>query len=294
MYSPGNRCGLYILYFANNDLYAGQAIDVTRRFVQHRKIHNDIQKISFKRMAKRNLNEAELALIHSLERAGHSLRNITFTSVPKGIADFDLVMSFEEQKRWLGDQDYVDYGGPRVHDLTLRNKYSRKFQQFTDMPSSDNVTAILRRYVRTCLPAFLRSELTFWSCSCLPGNSNTGYIIHSRINVYWQEVCTVFEDQQGLGINVHLARSAVETAFGSSAGPLVEEYPTLRVIDHQYKPGGYDQTSLEIRGTQAVLRFLHDPILLHAIRVFNMRLMKKGACNYNRYHCFDLADRLVM
>lgn len=27
-----------------------------------------------------------------------------------------------------------------------------------------------------------------------------------------------------------------------------------------------------------------------AIRVFNMRLKRKGATIYNRYHCFDLSD----
>jgi len=30
-----------------------------------------------------------------------------------------------------------------------------------------------------------------------------------------------------------------------------------------------------------------------AIRHFNHRLMKKGACNFARHHCLDLADEVV-
>jgi hypothetical protein len=78
------------LSFANGEIYAGQALDVTRRYVQHRKVHGDIEKISFRRVAKDKLNNEERALIRTLEQNGHRLRNITFTSIPKGESDFDL------------------------------------------------------------------------------------------------------------------------------------------------------------------------------------------------------------
>jgi len=47
LFPPGKRCGLYILHFTNGEIYAGQALDVTRRYVQHRKVHSDIERISF-------------------------------------------------------------------------------------------------------------------------------------------------------------------------------------------------------------------------------------------------------
>lgn len=293
LFKPNNRCGLYILYFANGDLYAGQAVDVTRRYVQHCKVHSDIQGLSFRKVAQRNLDQEEQALIPSLERAGHSLRNFTFTSVPKGESDFDLIMSLEEQERWISDLSYIDYGGSRVNDPVLRHKYTEKFRRFASMPSSNEVVEILRLYVRTGLPVIRRSELSFWCCSCLPGNSQGGIRIYTRINVYWQEVLTIYENERELCLSLHLARSPIESAFGSSTGPLVEMYPTLRVTGHQYKPGGYDQLHLEIRGAGATLKLLKDPVFLQAIRLFNLRLMKKGACNFGRYHCLDLADLLT-
>jgi hypothetical protein len=48
LFKPHERCGLYILHFTNGEIYAGQASDVTRRYVQHRTVHNDIEAISFR------------------------------------------------------------------------------------------------------------------------------------------------------------------------------------------------------------------------------------------------------
>ncbi len=67
LFPPGKRCGLYILHFANGETYAGQALDVTRRYVQHRKVYRDIETISFRQVNKSRLNDEELTLIWELE-----------------------------------------------------------------------------------------------------------------------------------------------------------------------------------------------------------------------------------
>jgi hypothetical protein len=117
------RCGIYVLHFANGEFYAGQAVDVTRRYVQHRKTHDDIDKIAFKRVPRNKLNDEERTVIWHLEQKGCSLRNVTFTSIPKGESDFDLVMSIEEQERWLNDLDYVEDSGDRLTNPDVRRKY---------------------------------------------------------------------------------------------------------------------------------------------------------------------------
>ena len=48
LFKPQKRCGIYILHFANGEFYAGQAVDVTRRYAQHRSTYDDIVKLSFK------------------------------------------------------------------------------------------------------------------------------------------------------------------------------------------------------------------------------------------------------
>ena len=286
LFKPGKRCGLYILYFANGEIYAGKALDVTRRYVQHRKVHTDIEQISFRRVAKNRLDE-ERALICSLEQSGHRLRNITFTSIPKGESDFDLVMSVEEQNRWLQDPDYVDFGGDRVVNPELRRKYSKKFERFTAMPRSDEVIDVLRSYVRIGIPAFQRGEVAFWCVSCMPVRD-----VYARINIYWQEVLTVFVAENELWLSLHIADSTFIPLSDEAVALFFERHPTLGVTNHQYKPGGPDQVNFTLP-VAAARPFLSDPEVLPAISLFNLRLMQKGPCNFGRFHCMDLADRII-
>ncbi len=99
LFKPSQRCGIYILHTSNGEHYAGQAIDVTRRYVQHCKNHNDIVKISFKRVSQKKLNQEEQKVIHTLEHEGLLLRNIAYASIPYGESDFDLVMPIKEQEK---------------------------------------------------------------------------------------------------------------------------------------------------------------------------------------------------
>lgn len=290
LFTPGKRCGLYILQFSDGEVYAGQALDVTRRYVQHRKVHFDIEKISFKRLAKKHLNDEERALIWKLEGDGYLLRNISFTSIPRGESDFDFVMPPEEQEQWLKDTNYVDLSGSRVVNPELRRKYSRKFQQFSSMSRFNQVINVMRQYVQAGIPSPLQSELSFWGCSCLPSNSYSSEIVYSRININWQEVFTVAEYKGELEFSFHLALSPIEEIFGESLSRLIEKFPSLEVTDHFYEPGGQDQINLIIQGSESAKKFLQHKEIILAIRLFNLRLMKKGACIFSRYHCIDLAE----
>src|SRR5215208_6026636 len=85
-FKPGRRCGIYVLRFANEEFYAGQAVDVTGRYAQHRKTHADIEQMAFKQVPRAKLNEEERALIWRLEQQGWPLRNVTFASIAAGRA----------------------------------------------------------------------------------------------------------------------------------------------------------------------------------------------------------------
>lgn len=287
LFPPGKRCGLYILHFSNGEVYAGQALDVTRRYVQHRKVHADIEEISFRRVGKDRLNEEERALIWFLEESEYHLRNITFTSIPKGESDFDLLMSAEEQDRWLKDPSYLDSSGSRVVDPALRRKHSRKFESFASLSRSGEVIDVLRSYVRAGIPAFRRGEVSFWCVSCMPGRD-----VYVRISIYWQEVLTVFVAENELWLSLHMADSPFASLPDEAVASLFERHPALGVTDHQYKPGGPDQVNFTLPVASAQL-FLSEPEILSAIRLFNLRLMQKGACNFGRFHCLDLADGLI-
>jgi len=287
LFLPDERCGLYILHFANGEIYAGQALDVTRRYVQHRKVHADIEEVSFRQVPKNRLDNEERKLIWELEQSGHRLRNITFTSLPKGESDFDLIMPAAEQERWVKDPSYVDFDGSRIVDPELRRRYSKKFESFTAMPGSDEVTDVLRSYAQLGLPAFRRGEVSFWSVTCIPERD-----VYARINIYWQEVVTVFVAETELWLSLHMADSPFTPLSDEAVALLFERHPALGVTDHKYRPGGPDQVNFTLPVATA-RPFLSDPAVLPAIRLFNLRLMKKGPCNFGRYHCMDLADELV-
>lgn len=293
LFPAHRRCGIYVLRFANGEVYAGQAADVTRRYVQHRKVHNDIDWISFKSVPRPRLNDEERMAIWALERGGCRLRNVTFTSVPKGESDFDLVMPTDLQVRWVDDPTFSDRDGARVNDTDIRRKHEKRFQRFVGQPFAAETIGILGRYVRGCIPAILRSELSFWSASCLPGTSAPGITVYSRINVNWQEVFTVYREANGLAFSWHLALSSLTDAFGESLEALFRRHPRIEATDHFYEPGGQDQINLVTRSLDAAEALLEESNALQAMRVFNLRLMRKGPCNFARHHCFDLADRLV-
>lgn len=66
--------------FRNNVFYVGQAVDVIRRYVQHLKIHDDIQEISFKTFPENQFNKVEQKIVKTLEMEKVKLRNINLTS----------------------------------------------------------------------------------------------------------------------------------------------------------------------------------------------------------------------
>jgi hypothetical protein len=292
LYKPKRRCGIYVLHFSNAEFYAGQAVDVTRRYIQHSKVHDDIQQISFIEVPAEELNAVERNVIWMLERKGVPLRNISLTSIPKGESDFDFVMSKENQEKWLTELNFTDITGSRPVYPDLRRKYERKYKQLLQKPNSEAVVNVLRHYAQTCIPAVKRGEVSFWSCSCLPGASGEN-TIYSRMNVYWQEVLTVFEFKKKTYFSFHLAASPLRNSFNVNIIGLQLRHKSLQIEEHRYNPGGQDQINLTVEGESEALKLIQNKNVKKAIRLFNLRLMQKGACAWNKNHCLALADRLA-
>lgn len=288
LYKPNKRCGIYILHTSNGEHYAGQAVDVTRRYVQHIKNHTDIVKISFKRVSQEKLNQEEQKVIHTLEHEGLLLRNIAYASIPHGESDFDLVMPVKEQETWLKNLDIVgDKYKRRIVEEGLRRKYRGRLASFMKEEHANQVIGLLRNYVQLCIPAARRGEVSFWIISCLPQKN-----VCSRMNIYWQEVLTVHVYKKELRFSIHLAESLFEKLSDKKWNALFDKYSSLKAYAHAYEKGGSDQFNLEVSANDFE-RFIQDPKVLPAIRLFNLRLMKKGTCVRKNNHCLDLADKLV-
>ncbi|MCZ7544068.1 MAG: hypothetical protein M5R40_11310 [Anaerolineae bacterium] len=312
LFRSGKRCGIYVLHFANGEYYVGQATDVTRRFVQHCRNHCDIRQISFKRVRKNKsaLDVEESAVIRLLEADGCRLRNIQLASMPYGETDFDLIMPPQDQERWLNDLDFQDLAGDRVVNPDLRRRYSKRFALYEQLPFAAEVTQVLREYVRASVPGVRRGEVSFWACSCLPQSlPGEPGIIYSRINVGWQTAfqATAFDGEKEMDYSWYLTKPLLEEAWGeplpafegeSVEGIILsgfEESPDLEVFvtSSPLKAGGQDQVFVSVAGWNNAMVLTGIPYFLTAVRKFNRSLMKKGPCSSGRYHCMDLADRLI-
>jgi hypothetical protein len=338
LFAAGKRCGIYVLHFADGRYYVGQSVDVTRRYVEHRKNHVDIVKLSFQEIAQAQLTSVETMVMHLLKDQGFSLRNIRGIDPPPGLADFDLIMAQSAQEQWLTDTAYTDFSGSRIIDPELRSKYHGKYRRFLNMPHAQDVIDVLQEYIATAIPRVRASEVSFWSCSCLPEPH-----VYARININWQEVFTAFISQNELLFSFHSGLSPldvgdslstffrrfprlefditvdeedqylfnvrgreedIQTYFTQKNLELSDELdallcgifdtiPNLTISSHHYKPGSDDQVNLVVLGKDAALRLLQDEAMSLAIRLLNLRLMRKGASPYRSSHCLDLADTFI-
>lgn len=296
LFRPGHRCGIYVLHFANGEYYAGQAVDVIRRYCQHRQTHSDIENISFKKIPRKQLNDEECCVIRKLEEANCLLRNIALVSVPLGETDFDLLMAREDQECWLDDLTSVGLSGERFEEPNHRLKYTHRFQKLLAKPYADDVIEVLRHYIHLAIPRIRQSELSFWCVSCLPGPHKRNLTAYSRVNVGLQEVLTAFtvSGEKVPIFSLHLALSPLQQAYGTDLHRLWNTHPKAYTLNQIYQSGGSDQYHIQVEGKREVLRLLDDPHIIRTIRSFNLARMRRAPSLNARSHCYDLADRLVL
>ena len=289
-----SRCGIYALTFSDESMYVGQAVDVVRRFTQHRNIHDDIAWLQFKVTTRESLDDLERSTIHALERLHVRLRNIVLVSMPPAESDFDLIMDRLAQERWLRGADEPAGYTDRVEHPDLRARYHKRYLRFRSHPFAGEMIAILETYGQTAIPAIRAGEIAFWVCSCLPAFPNPAVTIHTRVSLNWQEVFTISSGRGRAPVySFHPARSALEESFGTSLRQLRRRYYSLDIYNHRYDPGGQDQMAVEVTRAADAVALLADERVTRAIRELNLRLCRKGPCAYGRYHCLDLADHLV-
>lgn len=276
--------GIYVLHLADGTRYVGQSTDVSRRFSQHSLNIEDIRGFSFRPVPKQQLSDSEKETISMLENSGVKLRNILLASFTHAASRFSDVMPSVEQEKWLSDLKYVDMRGERIRGDDLRLKYSSKFKKFMTDPKAHHVISFLRTYFPIAIPAIFKGEVSFWAVSCFPASELKTFC---RVNIYWQEVLTIFEEKNDLFYSFHLSKSLLKEYLKEALQKGCE------IVDHKYAPGGNDQINLIFKGTPASLNALEESSIQRAIRKFNLGLMRKGLCQYGRYHCFGLADKIL-
>ncbi len=281
----------------NGEFYVGQAKNVVSRYTAHRKKHHDIDYISFREVDPAGLNQVEKELISVLEMQKKPLRNISLVSIHPGQSDLDLVITRDDQNKWLEYKlDKESLLTTRFEYPELRKKYTERFQALSTSVYYELIRNAVQQYILYTLPFPRKTEFSFWSLTCLTKVKNSTALC--RVNIYWQETLNITEysySYQGrklrdLTVSVFMCRSILYKQ--TSTEELEGLFPSLEFTLLVYEKGGQDQINavLSIREFED---FLYHPPVSDAIKEFNIRLMRKGGCIFNRYHCFDLADQVL-
>lgn len=276
-----SKSGIYILEFENGEAYVGKAVNAARRLSQHiaGTTHSDFSSYCFVPVAKRQLSEVEKATMAACERAGIRLKNLAGASFNYKPSALDEIVEPDFLDAFTAGAPN-DFSGERPEEADLRRRYAARYNDLKAKANFEEVLSALRLYVSECIPAPPRTELGYWSVSCLPKRGSDRLL--ACLNVHWQEVLFIGEDERGLFVGLNLAGT-----------PLVEAGElTPEEVQSRYLPGGADQVSLMFP-LRELPEVLQEPGALNAARMLNVRLMRKGKTNFARSHCFELADQIL-
>ncbi|MEN9936828.1 MAG: hypothetical protein RLZZ387_3407 [Chloroflexota bacterium] len=284
--------GIYVLHFTNKQYYVGQTRNARQRLLAHKRNHHDIKGISFKIVAKKQLDTWESHVIWLLEDKGFYLRNIDLTSILSSEpSNFDKdVMLPEDQQRWLNDISLIDISGKRDEDAKRANLYLERYNNFKEQTFSENITKVLGAYIQSAIPGIYKGEASYWAVSCLPPPP---YNVAIRLNVNWQEVFLASADNNGYWFYFCISRREMQKAYGESLDGLAQKYPSLKWSITRYRAGGADQLTVEITKLATAVAFIKDDAFIRGARLYNLRLMKKGRCPWRNSHSFFLVDEIA-
>ena len=279
------RKGIYVLGFRTGEAYVGLSKDVTIRFVQHRRVHDDIEWFTSKSVPTTRLADEECRCLESIERSGVKLRNVALASFAPPTADLDLVVSKRQQNRFLASGTARSETEAIARAFDLRRKHLKRFGALMAHPLGLDALFCLAAYVRFAIPCPAQTQIAFWSCTALPGR---GDLI--RVNLHWQEVFTIAAVDQSLSCSLHLARQPLSQQYGSSLSAIRKHLRPVEVTSHRYVPGGQDQMEIVAHDRESLENVLALHPVQRAIRELNLRLMRKGPSMWGRSHCPQLAD----
>ena len=293
MFPPSKpRCGIYFLKFGDGLCYIGQAVDVVRRFAQHRKIYDDIVAIAFFVLPRANLDSVERLLIFKAESQGLRLKNAVHVTSVEGERDLDLVVSNEEQESFLiGGNDGESF--TRLIDLpsSQHDRSSKNFQRFQSHEFGRTAVGLLQKYFRSCIVRPRTTEYSFWSVSCMP-STNVGSLPRLfAVNAASMELF-VAGWQKGSHLTWAFLNVAddVLTQHWQNLQAFSERYPTVETVERSYRDAGQRQVTLHVSSHEEMLELLHDEGVCKAAAALSLRVMRKRGNLYAKYHCPQLAE----
>ncbi|MBU6339882.1 MAG: GIY-YIG nuclease family protein [Bacteroidetes bacterium] len=293
-----SRCGIYLLNFCDDTFYIGQAVDTVKRFAQHRKNYDNIERLWFQPVKKENLNKVEQRLIQQAETQGLLLKNKTFVSNIIGNTDLDLIISPTEQDNWLENDVEISNNGYDLYEtveVKHKIKYRQNFEKLQQVENYEQIKRILSLYIRKGLPAFKKTELSFWALSCMPSTNINTYPRYFCLNVNAMEVFVLGYERKTKKPFTFIVLTSLFFDNDKELNRLCGKYKTLEAERSKYRAAGADQVRFHFSDlTELENILLNEPKVVNSIKELNLRLMRKGGTIYSPFHCFDLAKDVLV
>lgn len=295
-----NRCGVYFLAFCSELFYIGQSVDVVKRFAQHRRVHDDIVGFSFIPLPKSKLDNVERAMIFQVESLGFRITNAVHVTNITGDTDLDLIISPSEQEDWIDDpltfnSAQTDSDLPRILlPETQQARFFKHYSRFKKHPLNKRALSLLKQYIWHCIPMPRRTEYSFWSVSCMPSTNLTTWPRLLCVNAAVMELFVVGAEKQNAESLWSFVNVAEDTLLEHwhSLKNLTKAFPFVRVIHSGYRDAGQHQVTLHTYDDAPMEQLLTDPGVCKAAATLSLRVMRKRATIYGKYHCVQLANQV--
>lgn len=293
-----NVSGIYCLLVEDELYYIGKSLNISGRFIDHKRTHKNIHKFTYIECGCEKLDEFEQHCIHTADAAGLKILNVQYASHPICKTDFDDLMPISEQEEWFnGEIDYSD--GVRkdesLNNNNIRVKGENRFNKFMSDKNRDYLIEVCAEYTINTIPSPFLTEHNYWGVSCLPSTARykPGYKTTFCFNIFRVETCVMLynpsADDAWMYLNV--AKTVLIEEF-KSAELFFSEYPDCEFLDVSYENAGYDHVTIAFNDLNKVHDALSDERIIKCARYFNLRLMRKGKNFFKQYHSFQLADKI--
>lgn len=293
------RTGIYLLEFANNTFYIGQAKEVCRRFAQHCASVGDISRFTFLPVKLNILDETERKLIRSAESAGLPLTNRVHVSSIVGETDFDLLVPPSTQRAWIEawprPQDSVSNAVKLPLNSAARIRTDQAFGRLRKHSDYAEVLSCLHQYCSGCIPFPSTTQLTFWSVSCLPSTNKSTWPRFAAVNAGVMEMLVIgweagTVDTWGF---VNGSRSIIERDYGTVA-KFAKNHRRIHVDDsRQYRSAGADQIRFAAASVKDLTFLLEQPTVRDSAAQLALNVMRTRPTIYSKFHCPSLAEAMI-
>ncbi len=276
-----NRCGIYLIEFVGEKFYVGQAVDVVRRFAQHRKNYDEIIGFSFIPTPRKDLDETERSLIRKAEQ-------------------LHLVLPREQQDSWLAspatfNRDDTSLSAISLPDAQLE-RFSSQFRKYKEHPLFSLSSRLLSLYLGNCIPSPRQTEYSFWAVSCFPSTNRNTWprLVCVSIGVMEALVIGYFKNSPTEIWGFLTVASDVLSEAYENDESLMAAFPSSEIIRREYRDAGQHQITLWAGDEQSLSVLLEDKIVQKAAATLALRVMRKRATIYSKFHCKQLADLAMM